>query len=174
MEFCLRPLSASDGRDIYDMLQGIAGDSNLFTNPVKDMPYADYEKWLEKHEGYSRGEHMPNWMVPETTFWLYCDGVPIGIGRIRHFLNDKLERDGGHIGYAIAEQYRSRGCGYEILRLLLQECKKLKIDIVQLRANMSNTASNKIILRSGGILHKTVENRNIYLIDLRKQYSKFI
>ena len=116
----MKPLSANDGRDVYDMLQGIDSDSNLFTNPVKDMPYADYGKWLEKHEGYSRGIDMPSWMVPETTFWLYCDGVPVGIGRIRHFLNDKLKRDGGHIGYAIAEPHRAKGYGYEILQLLLQ------------------------------------------------------
>ena len=92
--------------------------------------------------------------------------TPIGIGRIRHFLNENLKENGGHIGYAIAAPYQELGYGHELLRLLLCECNTLGISVVQLRANADNLPSNRIILRNGGVLVRKVQDKIIYHIAL--------
>ena len=107
-----------------------------------------------------------DWMVPQTSYWLYDDEKPIGYGRIRHCLNDNLAKTSGHIGYAIRQTERKKGYGTKILPLLLEECKKLNIKQVQIGANSKNIASNRIIVKNGGILFRSAENKNFYHVNL--------
>ena len=72
----------------------------------------------------------------------------------------------GHVGYAIRQTERNKGYGTKILPLLLVECKKLNIEKVQIGANADNIASNKVILKNGGILFRISKNKNFYHIDL--------
>ena len=166
----LKKLSECDGKDVYNMLQDIEADINGFSNEVKDMPYEEYLKWLERQVEISNGINLPEWMVPQTTFWLYSDSTPVGIGRIRHYLNDALKENGGHIGYAISSAHRGSGYGNEILRLLLIECKMMGIGIdgVQLRVDpyKQNESSNRIILNNGGKLTRQTEEKNFYVIEI--------
>ena len=160
----LKKLSEQDGQLVYDMLQGIGSNENGFHNNVKDMPYDQFSDWLKSCVNDSNGIGLPDWMVPETYFWLYDDETPVGIGRLRHYLNDGLKVDGGHIGYAISQPHRGKGYGKEILKLLLVEAKKLGIDEVHVGANKDNIKSNKIILANGGKLHRESETKNYYII----------
>lgn len=164
MNCYLRPLSENDGREIYDMLQGIEKEDNGFYNDVNGMPYEDYLSWLKANSGYSKSVGLKSWMVPQTTYWLYRGETPVGCGRIRHFLNDNLRAQSGHIGYAISRAYRGKGYGNEILKLLVPECGNLKIAVIQIGANKDNERSNKIILKNGGKLYKETGAKNIYTI----------
>jgi len=161
----LKELTPNDGSDVYDMLQGIAKDDNGFMNDVKDMPYDTYTQWLKRHDEIAKGITLPEWMVPQTTFWLYCDSAPVGIGRVRHYVNEALKENGGHIGYAIASPYRGKGYGNEILRLLLIECKNMGIDEVLIDAYNHNEPSNKVICRNGGRLVRETDVKNYYIIE---------
>ena len=163
----LRKLSKNDGREIYDMLQGIKSDDNGFHNDVKDMPYEEFTDWLIKREGYSNNVGLPDWMVPETHYWLFDEEKPVGYGRLRHYLNDNLKIDGGHIGYAISYPFRGNGYGNEILRLLLNEAKEMEILEVHIGANKDNEKSNKVIRANGGELHGETENKNHYVIYIK-------
>ena len=158
----LRQLSPADGRDIYELLQAIPAEENGMHNNAMGLPYEEYQDWLLRCDGHSRGEGLPDWMVPETAYWLYLDGIPIGIARIRHRLNENLEVNSGHIGYAIAPAYRGRGYGNEFLCLILAECVKLGIEIVQIGANRDNLPSNRMILHNGFILYKQTEKKVLY------------
>ena len=91
---------------------------------------------------------------------------PLDTGRLRHRLNDKLADTSGHIGYAIRNTERKKGYGTTLLSLLLSECKELGINQVQIGANSNNIASNKIILKHGGVLIRSANNKNFYHIDL--------
>ena len=42
---------------------------------------------------------------------MYVDGTPVGVSNLRHYLNENLEKDGGHIGTHILPKYRGRGYG---------------------------------------------------------------
>lgn len=159
----LTPIAADDGREIYDMLQEIAQNDNGFHNKVCGMTYEQYRVWLEDEYAADHGR-LADWMVPQTSYWLYDDDKPVGYGRLRHFLNDKLRETGGHIGYAIRRTERGKGYGNAILALLLEECRKLDIPEVQIGANTDNIPSNRIIRSHGGILIRTAENKNFYRI----------
>ena len=79
---------------------------------------------------------------------------------------DNLAETGGHIGYAIRQTERNKGYGTKILSLLLVECKKLNITKVQIGANANNIASNRIIVKNGGILFRSTGIKNFYRIEL--------
>jgi len=160
----LKKLSPNDGQQIYDMLQGIEANDNGFHNSVKDMPYDQFADWLNKSDGYSKSIDLLDWMMPETHFWLYDDKTPVGYGRLRHFLNEALKIDGGHIGYAISKPYRGKGYGNEILRLILIEAKSMKINEIHIGANKDNDLSNKVILANGGKLLRETDDKNHYII----------
>ena len=161
----LKKLSLSDDEKIYDMLQEIACNDNGFHNKVNGMSYKEFKRWLKREFAVDNGK-LEKWMVPQTSYWLYDNDKPIGYGRIRHCLNENLSQTSGHIGYAIRISERGKGYGNTILTLLLEECKKLNIDKVQIGANIDNIASNKIILKHNGILFRCSDNKYFYNIDL--------
>ena len=161
----LKKLSLSDDEKIYDMLQEIASNDNGFHNKVNGMSYKEFKRWLKKEFAVDNGK-LEKWMVPQTSYWLYDDDKPVGYGRIRHCLNENLSQTGGHIGYAIRSSERGKGYGNTILTLLLEECKKLNIEKIQIGANVDNIPSNKIILKHNGILFRCSDNKNFYNIDL--------
>jgi len=161
----LKKLSPQDGIEIYHMLQEIAANDNGFHNNVYGMTYEQFKEWLEHEISVDNG-NLEDWMVPQSSYWLYDSDRPVGYGRIRHRLNENLAETSGHIGYAIRQTERQKGYGTKILSLLLDECKKLNIGQVQIGANTNNTASNKIIIKNRGILFRSTDSKNFYHIDL--------
>ena len=161
----LKRLSLEDSCEIYKMLQEIAPDDNGFHNKANGMSFEQFEEWLKKELSVDNG-CLEGWMVPQSSYWLYDGDRPVGYGRLRHFLNDSLKETGGHIGYAIRSSERGKGYGNKILALLLDECKKINIDTVQISANTDNIPSNKVIRNNGGVLIRTSMGKNFYNIDL--------
>lgn len=161
----LKKLSLNDDEKIYDMLQEITCNDNGFHNKVNGMSYKEFRKWLKKEFAVDNGK-LEKWMVPQSSYWLYDDDKPIGYGRIRHYLNENLEKTGGHIGYAIRSRERGKGYGNTILTLLLEECKTLNIETVQIGANVDNIPSNRIILNHNGVLFRCSDGKNFYHINL--------
>lgn len=165
MMLYLKKLSLSDGEEIYQLLQEIGKNENGFYNPVFGMTYPQYQEWLAHEFAVDSGE-LEDWMVPQTSYWMYDDDIPVGYGRFRHTLNESLRRTSGHIGYAVAASKRGQGYGNEILSLLLEECRKLGLSQVQIAANADNIPSNCVIRKNGGVLERTENEENIYQIML--------
>lgn len=161
----LKRLSLSDGENIYHMLQEIALNDNGFHNNVFGMDFMQYQEWLKNEFAIDNGK-LADWMVPQTSYWLYDNDIPVGYGRVRHYLNDNLEKTGGHIGYAIAKSKRGKGYGNVILSLLKDECVKLGIVELQIGANTDNERSNKVIVKNGGVLFRQSNGKNFYHISL--------
>lgn len=163
----IRKISLEDGKDIYEMLQEMPSDEDGFVNAVAGKTYEDYKEWLKKSvKNAGQKEIIDGWKVPQTTFWLYEDGVPVGFGKVRHFLTESLLEAGGHVGYAIRPSARKRGLGTKFLALLLEECRALNIDKVLLTIRKCNTASKKVALANGGRIEKESEERYWVWIDL--------
>ena len=90
--------------------------------------------------------------VPQTIFWAVDEqGNAIGMVRLRHYLNERLKDDGGHIGYYVRRDQRSRGYGKEILRQALTELRKIGEERALLTVNLDNIASIKVIEANGGV-----------------------
>lgn len=163
----LRKLSADDGMDVYSMLQEMPKDENGLMNTANGLSYEEYKEWLKKKCVDSQQEGLVDgWKVPSTTYWLYVDGRPAGFGNIRHFLTDALREAGGNIGYGIAPEYRGKGYGKELLRLLVGEAGKYGLDKVLVTIQKDNAASQAVALASGGVITKQTNERVYIWIDV--------
>lgn len=81
----------------------------------------------------------------------------MGAVNIRHRLNEKLLKTGGHIGDGIRPSERRKGYATAMLALALEECKKLGIDKVLMCCDKDNIGSAKSIVKNGGVLENEVE-----------------
>lgn len=137
---------------------------------INDAYYSNkYKKALENFQNYfqdlydySEGNNLSEGEVITSTFWLIDEEEVVGVVRIRH----KEVEFAGHIGYDISPAHRNKGYGFEILKLALEECKKLGLEEVILTCNTGNIASKKIIEKNNGkllgIIYDEQEDESLY------------
>jgi predicted acetyltransferase len=118
----------------------------------------DFDAYVVREVGYSRGENLPEGYVPYSNFWLVDGGEFIGRVSVRHALTEYLKKFGGHIGYDIRPSKRRHGYGKEILRLALAKAKAIGIERVLITVDVTNAASRKIVEKNGGILGDQIPN----------------
>ena len=148
------------------------GDSMDGTDGLRRME--DPEEWVEHCRLSKDSDNVPEGRVPATQYIFVReeDNKIVGMLQIRHFLNDYLEKFGGHIGYSVAPSERRKGYATQMLKTALPECKTLGIDKVLITCINHNTGSRKTILANGGQYDSTVyepdEGVNLekYWIDL--------
>ena len=101
-------------------------------------------------------------MVPDSVFFLLDieRNILLGAVNIRHCLNDYLLKYGGHIGDGIRPSERKKGYATELIRLSLDECKKLGIKKALIVCDKTNIASAKTIIKNGGILENEIVDNN--------------
>ncbi len=115
------------------------------TDPPSDL--------ISRLEGCARGEGIPPGFVPHSTFWLVLDdNEVVGVSNLRHRLTEKLEVEGGHIGYGIRPSRRGRGFATVILRETLRRARALGILDALVTCAKTNLASVNTIVRNGGRL----------------------
>ena len=118
--------------------------------------YHDFDNYLNemiKQETLKEDNY-----VPATTFFaLDLDrNIFVGAINIRHYLNERLLKDGGHIGDGIRPSERRKGYATEMIRQALPICKKLGIDKVLMVCYKDNAGSKKSIINNGGILENEI------------------
>jgi predicted acetyltransferase len=118
--------------------------------------YHDFSKYLEQLDQ----KKEENGLVPNTVLFLYDDERKrlLGAVDIRHRLNQSLLLNGGHIGDGIRPSERQKGYGTILVKLALEECKKLGISKVLMVCDKTNIASRNTIVHNGGILENEVTN----------------
>jgi predicted acetyltransferase len=126
--------------------EGISGFWKFF-GPVDDA-----ETYLRKIRRYEHKGKLPDDLVPATVYWLVEGDEFIGHVSIRHALNAALEKQGGHIGYAIRPSKQQQGYGSRLLALALPKAKEIGIKKALLTCDKSNVASRKIIEKNAGML----------------------
>lgn len=136
---------------------------------IRRLDYRNFEYYCANLEVKDSTEGL----VPDSTFFCLdeCRDMFVGAVNIRHYLNDALLLNGGHIGDGVLPSERRKGIGTKMVALALEECRKLKIQRVLMVCDKENIASAKTILKNGGVLENeivvdgVVEQR--YWIDLR-------
>ena len=165
----LRKLSPSDGMDVYKLLQDIPKNENGFQNGCNGLSYDEYKKWLIRSDNIASGVGLEDWMAPQTIYWLYVDDKPVGMGKLRHRLTDKLKEEGGHCGYAIASAERQKGYGKLLLNKMIDEARGLSIDRLLITVSNHNLPSIKVAVGNGGIIERTSDVRHYIWIDCHAQ-----
>ncbi len=142
---------------------------------VEGMPFRRYLDVLAEQE---RGINLPSPRhVPSTFLFGFAETRIVGRASIRHALNPFLERQGGHIGYAVVPEFRRQGYATMILRLALQIARdKCGLDRCLLTCDADNIGSIKTIERNGGLLEGVVDGPDLpkpirrYWIDLETRF----
>ena len=148
-------------RQLFEMLEEWKEDialNHTNTSPSKIWmnDFHDFDYYMEHLD---TKEENPNGWVPDTT--LFCldkdRNILIGAVNIRHYLNDSLRKTGGHIGDGVRPSERRKGYATAMIKLALDECKKLGIPKVLICCDKENIGSAKSIIKNGGILENEVE-----------------
>ena len=118
--------------------------------------YHDFDYYLENLEI----KEATDGKVPDSVFFLLDEerGRLLGAVNIRHYLNEALLKEGGHIGDGIRPSERRRGYAPEMIRLALDECRRLGIDRVLMTCDKDNVGSAKSIVKNGGVLENEFVN----------------
>ena len=148
----LKQLTPNDGYDCYQLLQRIGEKENDFTNPVHNMNYDEYKKWLIEQDNWSKGRELPQGYVPQHCFWLIVDDTPVGFGKIRTGLTEKSRLEGGNLGYAISPDCRGKGYGTKLLEFLIKKAKELNLEKPLVTVKKYNYPSKKVAENNGGVL----------------------
>ena len=112
--------------------------------------WMDFENRLKKMYG--------DGYVPSEVFLAIReeDDKVVGIIDYRHPLSPFLLQYGGNIGYSILPCERGKGYAAEMLRLLLPICKEYGESKVLLTCGKTNLASQRTIIKNGGILENEI------------------
>ena len=123
----------------------------IFKNDYHDFDY--YLSEMIKQETNSEEGH-----VPASTYFALDEKRNIFVGaiNIRHYLNDRLLKDGGHIGDGVRPSERKKGYATEMIKKALPICKELGIDRVLMVCYKDNIGSKKSIINNGGILENEI------------------
>lgn len=118
----------------------------------------DANEWLKHNAMLERGENLPQGWVPSIQYSLVrlCDRRIVGMIQLRPYMNERLEKYGGHIGYSVRPNERRKGYATRMLGDALPHCKELGLERVLVTCAENNEGSRKTILTHGGEYESTV------------------
>lgn len=154
----LKLIKASDQyrAQITDMLdEWHQTGEKIIPYAIRRTDYHDFDNYCENLEVMEDAGGL----VPDSTFFCLDEDRDIIVGavNIRHYLNDALLLNGGHIGDGVRPSERRKGYATRMIRLALDECRKLGIQRVLMVCNKENIASAKTILKNGGVLENEID-----------------
>ena len=154
----LRLIKASNAykKQICDMLEEWYGTGEkIIPYAIRRVDYNNFNNYCANLEI----SDASNDLVPDSTFFcLDVDrNVIVGAVNIRHYLNESLLLNGGHIGDGVVPSERRKGVATKMIALALEECRKLGLEKVLMVCDKENIASAKSIQNNGGILENEVE-----------------
>lgn len=140
---------------IIDMLEEWnAADEKIIPYTIRRLDYHDFEYYCRNLEI----KDSSNGLVPDSTFFCLDEerNIIVGAVNIRHYLNESLLLDGGHIGDGVRPSERRKGIATKMIHLALEECKKLGIQKVLMVCDKDNIGSAKSIIYNGGVLENEI------------------
>lgn len=161
----LRELQETEDESLLLMVQEIGDGGNGFVNSLNSINMEEFSSKVHRNYEIARSINLPDEYVPQTIYWLYHNGKPVGYGKLRHRLNEKLLELGGHIGYVIRPSERGKGYGKRMLAELVREAHKKSISRVLLTCDECNLASRRIIEWNHGGLSSIADGKCKYWID---------
>lgn len=96
--------------------------------------------------------------VTQEVWFLFQDDRIVGACTLRHSLNANLMSVGGHIGYGVHPEERRKGYGFRMLSEILIHAKTRALIKVLVTCNVGNKASEKTILKCGGLLENIIDD----------------
>ena len=140
---------------LFDMLEEwYATGEKIVPYAIRKVDYHDFTQYLESLEVKDASDGK----VPDSTFFALDEerNILLGAVNIRHYLNEALLLNGGHIGDGIRPSERLKGNAIQMIGLALEECRKLGLDKVLMVCDKENIGSAKSIMKNGGVLENEI------------------
>lgn len=165
MKYELKELNMNMGISEYEMYQDIPLKESGSTNLCNGLPYEVFKNYLESQLA-RKYQDISEYDTPAVTYIMYVNDIPVGYICIRTKINDQWKKWSGNFYYAIRLSERKKGYGTKILKLALNEFKKLDFKEIYGQSSSGNTASAKVIENNGGILLEEIDGTRYYKIKL--------
>lgn len=144
----LRPMRSDDEEVVLDAHRELVSEGFNF---LFDRHRADsFEDYLALLERQRTGGDRHAGRVPASFLVAEVDGQIVGRVSIRHELNEALEREGGHVGYAVLPAHRRRGYATQMLQRSLDVLGADGLETALVTCDDDNLASAAVIERCGG------------------------
>lgn len=140
---------------ICDMLEEWkAAGEKIIPYAIRKRGTEDFPAYIESLEVTEDGGPL----VPDSTFFCLDTerDLLVGAVNIRHYLNESLLLNGGHIGDGVRPSERRKGIATKMIALALDKCRALGIERVLMVCDKENIGSAKSIMNNGGILENEV------------------
>ncbi len=155
MNIKLVKLSYEYKNQLFDMMdEWLSVEKRFSPYAIRRNDYHNFDYYMENLEIKDDTDGL----VPDSTFFCLDTERDIFVGaiNIRHYLNEGLLLNGGHIGDGIRPSERRKGYGTAMIALGLEECRKLGIGKVLMVCDKANIGSAKSILKNSGILENEI------------------
>ena len=116
--------------------------------------------WLSGMQNRHTGKNLPEGYVRENFYLCYEGKRLIGVFSLKFELTEFLLNYGGHIGYATHPSDRTRGLATQMLKQGLALSKEFGFERILCVCDNDNYASEKVILKNGGIFENELYNPN--------------
>jgi len=127
------------------------------TSPSRLFAGENFEEFLSliKNDVDSNGNNVNSHLF----FLINSDEILWAI-QVRHHINHpNLKEVGGHIGYGIKPLARKKWYATKMLKLCLEEVKKLQIKKLLITCDEWNIGSKKVIENNGGVFERMAEKK---------------
>lgn len=143
-----------DVLSFYDEIEKSGGECIGIQN------YKNYDLWLLGMQNRHSGKDLPEGYVRENFYLCYDVTRLIGVFSLKFELTEFLLNYGGHIGYAICPSDRNGGLATQMLKQGLALSKEFGFGRILCVCDNDNYASEKVILKNGGIFENELYDPN--------------
>ncbi|MGN1371477.1 MAG: GNAT family N-acetyltransferase [Candidatus Coprovivens sp.] len=163
----LKKANLEDIEEEYNFLSKMPS-INGFENEYENLPRENFEQHIKALIDHSEGKKLKEGYVPDTYFFLWDDNKIVGVFKLRHYLNDWLRKNAGHLGYGILPEENGKGYATKGLALMKKEAAKIiKENEIYLSVHKDNKASLKVQQKNGAYIVKETENEYLTRIKIR-------
>ena len=165
MKYELKELNMGMDKNEYEMYQDIPLKESGSTNLCNGLPYEVFKNYLEGQIA-RKYQQVNDYDTPTITYVMYVNDIPVGYVALRIKINNQWKKWSGNFYYVIRTSERKKGYGTKILKLALNEFKKLGFKEIYGQSSAGNIASAKVIENNGGVLLEEIDGTRYYKIEI--------
>ena len=142
--------------------------ANGFENPYINVTEDTIEGVIQELIDHSKGLNLKEGYVPDTYYFLWDNNKIVGVFKLRHFLNEWLRNNAGHVGYGILPEENGKGYATKGLALLKEKAKSIiEEDELYLSVHKDNPASLKVQQNNGAYIVGEIEGEYLTRIKIK-------
>lgn len=117
-----------------------------------------FDTWLASMHSRITAVGLPEGFVQEAFYLCYNGPDLVGVLNLKFSLTPYLLDYGGHIGYAVRPSRQGHGFATQMLRQACEIAHGMGMERLLLVCDDDNYASEKVILRNGGVYENTLHD----------------